>query len=129
VTDTTLELSFPFVEDLPKREKTRWQKVMELFDKAKQLTAEKGVLIPATLAAKLGDVSHQRICQLMEKGKLERVQLDGHIFVTEQSLIQWLKSPADKGGRPPSKPKLGEVWKMSHEWAKETVSGKSAPPE
>lgn len=123
--DSSLELTFPFVEQLPRREQSRWQKFKAAWDHAKAVTEEKGMLLPATFAAKLCDVSKQRIQQLMDKGTLERVDLNGHVFVTESSVIAWLNAPEDKGGRPrkaevaPISTK--QLWKISHEWAKETV--------
>jgi hypothetical protein len=115
--DVTADLSFPFVDELPKREKSRWQKFRDVWAEAKA----KGPLIPASLAAKLCDVTRQRIDELMARGKLERVELQGHVMITEASLIAWLEAPDDKGGRPRKLPSNAkELWKVSHEWAKES---------
>lgn len=122
----SLELSFPFVEDLPKREKSRWQKFRDAWATAKA----KGPLIPLTLAAKLSDVSRQRLDELIAAGKLERVDLEGHVMITEDSLIAWLDAPDEKPGpkgprvskKGPNAPRTAkQLWKVSREWAEEQV--------
>jgi len=92
---------FGFVNGLPKREKSRWQRVREEFDRLRALTEQHGMLVPVHLAAALAGVSHQRIHQLMDDGRLERVDAggSGHPFVTERSLCAWADSER-KTGRP-----------------------------
>ena len=122
--EASVNLDFPFVENLPKREKSRLQKFWDAWNQAKAMLAEKGDVMPATLAAKLCDISKQRIFDLMEKGKLERVEINGHVFVTEASLLAWLNEPENKGGRPRKdgiKHDKRGLWKVSAEWAKETM--------
>ena len=94
-------IEFGFVNALPKREKSRWQRVRDEFERIRVITDEKGMLVPVHLAAALSGVCKQRIHQLMEVGKLERVDVlgDGHPFVTERSLMQWADSER-KAGRP-----------------------------
>lgn len=114
--DQSLDMTFAFVDELPKREKSKWQQFRETWEVAKA----KGPLLPASLAAKLCDVSRQRIDELMIRGKLDRVDLCGHVMVTESSLVAWLQAPDDKGGRPPKLPdSVSEYWKLSKDWAKE----------
>jgi hypothetical protein len=93
---------FAFVEDLPKREKSRWQKLWEHFEEIKRITAERGILLPLGLAAQIAGVSRQRIGELCDKGTLDRVIMDGHPFVTEDKFVAWAKSDR-KGGRPEGK--------------------------
>lgn len=97
---------FPFVEGLPKREKSRLQKLWDHFQEVKEISAEKGILVPVRLASSLGGVSVQRIDQLCVVGKLERVYVDEHPFVTEQSLLAWARSER-KSGRPCSSSTVG----------------------
>lgn len=94
-----VEYEFPFVAAMPKREKTRVQKVLEHFQTIKEISAKKGLLIPARLAAKMLDVTPQRINELMNNGTLERIEVDGHPFVTEDTVIEFASSER-KSGRP-----------------------------
>jgi hypothetical protein len=57
------------------------------------------MLMPIAFAAKIAGVSRQRIDDLVERGQVERVVLNGHPFVTEESFIAWAKSER-KAGRP-----------------------------
>lgn len=90
---------FPFVEALPKREKKRVANAWERWEEVKLVMASKGTLIPFGMAATLGGVSRTRIEQLCEAGKLERVEIEKHTFVTEETFIVWVKSER-KTGRP-----------------------------
>ena len=90
---------FPFVEGLAKRDKTKLENLWEVLKRAKELADEKGMLLPSRFAAGLLGVSQQRVDQLMDAGKLERVVLDGHPFITEDSIVDYAKSER-KTGRP-----------------------------
>jgi hypothetical protein len=107
-----LSAEFPFVENLPKREKSKLRKVWEELETLRQVSAEKGQLLPMAFAAKLAGVSRQRIYDLCEAGRLESVQINGHPFVTENSLVEWVKTER-KAGRPPKVPQtMGEMVKV-----------------
>lgn len=103
---------FPFVESLPKREKSRVATLWDRFQEVKALTEVHGMLVPCQLAANLLGVSHQRVCQLMEAGKLERVDFGGHPFVTENSLHEHARSER-KNGRPPKVQTVRDVLKLA----------------
>jgi hypothetical protein len=90
---------FPFVQGLAKREKGKLENLWEVLKRAKEIAEEKGMLLPARFAAKLLGVSQQRVGQLMDSGKLERVELNGHPFVTESSVTDYAMSER-KAGRP-----------------------------
>lgn len=93
------QIALPFVNDLPPQEKSRWQRVWESFEEARRITEQKGMLVPIALAAKIAGVTRQRIDDLIERGQLERVFLNDHPFVTEDSFLKWAKSER-KAGRP-----------------------------
>ena len=115
-----LASEFPFVEGLPKREKSKLAKIMDLFNEARALSDVKGMLVPMAFAAKIVGVSRQRIDELCQKGQLERFYLGQQPFVTEASLIAWGQSER-KAGRPLKLPESKrEIWKM----AKDSVRGK-----
>lgn len=120
---TELTVEFPFVEDLPKREKGRTQKAIDVLATIKALTNEKGVLIPPTLAKHILGVSLQRIGQLMDLGTLERVYIEGRPFITEESFVTYAKSER-KAGRPPKVRTVAQVARASLATAKEIVSSK-----
>lgn len=111
------QFDMPFVNDLPKREKTRWQKLWERFQEAKRITEVKGMLVPVALAAKIAGVSTQRIHQLIETEQLERIYLDDHPFITEESFLAWAKSER-KTGRPPKTPTKIEAAKIALDFAR-----------
>jgi hypothetical protein len=119
-------MEFPAFAELPlggktKREKTQLAKVWDAFQDIRKVVEEKGMLVPQTFASKVMGVSHQRIGELLNNGKLESVEFNGTRFVTEESLIAFCKTER-KTGRPPKLPTTyGEAAKRSIEYAKETV--------
>jgi hypothetical protein len=103
--DNAATLDFPFVEDLPKladlpkRERTKLQKVWDRFEELSKLQEEKGMLMPVRFAAKILDVSRPRCDELIHNGDLECIDLDGQRFVTGNSVVAYAKSER-KAGRP-----------------------------
>jgi len=91
---------FAFVEDIPKRQRSRLRRLIDAYREVKAITDEKGMLLPVKLAADMAGVCHQRIAQLADAGQLEIVRLHGHRYVTESSFFGWVNSER-KTGRPP----------------------------
>lgn len=98
-TPATEFAEFPFVAEMPKREKSRLAKVWDAFEAVRQSYAENGIPVAYKAAATLLEISHQRVDQLCESGKLKRVEFGGHRYVTEKSLIEFARSER-KTGRP-----------------------------
>lgn len=92
-------MDFPFVGELPKRERSKVETLWDRFHRLKAITDEKGMLLPPLFCAKLLGVSRQRIYVLLDEGRLERIDIDGHTFVTEASFIEWCRAE-HKSGRP-----------------------------
>jgi hypothetical protein len=92
---------FDFVADLPKREAKKVQSVIDQWNEFKTLVRSKGTMIPPMIAARIANVSKQRIYQLVDSGTLEHVRIQGHGFITEISFTAWLTSPRTTG-RPSS---------------------------
>ena len=90
---------FPFVAEMPRGERNELQKLWDELQEVKARVKEKGMLLPVSMAAGLGGVSRQRIHQLCEDGRLERVEIGKGSFVTEHSLTVWVESER-KAGRP-----------------------------
>lgn len=114
-------MDFPFVAELPKREKSRVAKLWDAFAEIKALVEAHGVLMPFNLAADLGGVSPQRISQLVHRGEFETVEVRGHRYITEDSFVTWAKSER-KNGRPlkiPATP--GEAWKLAKKTSKKRL--------
>jgi len=88
---------FPFMERLPKRERTRVGKLWDSLADLRRLRDEHGLLIPCGLAAELGGVCKQRISQLIDSGQLRTVELNGKPFVTEKSFVAWATSERANG--------------------------------
>ena len=90
---------FPFVESLPRREKSKFAKLWDSFNEIRALQAKEGLLIPDAVASDLLDVSRVRIAELCDTGKLKRVMWHGRRFVTENSFCEYARSER-KSGRP-----------------------------
>jgi len=98
VIDTAFN-DFPFMESLPKREKSKLAKMWDSFKELAEIQKEHGYPVPRTAAAILLEITPQRIDQLVESGKLIAVKFHGHVYVTENSLLELARSDR-KSGRP-----------------------------
>jgi hypothetical protein len=111
-------LDFPFVEELPKREKSRLAKLWDHLAEVRAIQREHGMPIPVKFAADLAGVSHQRIMQIVEDGRLVVIEMQGHRYITENSFVEWAKSER-KHGRPLKVVASNkELWKASREGAR-----------
>jgi len=117
-------LEFPFTASMPKREKSKLAKCWELLQRMKAISATEGDLVPLMMGAKLLGVSRSRIDQLVTDGRLKRYNIDGHVFLTENSIVECAKAER-KAGRP-LKPlsSRSEMWKASMEFAREVTGRK-----
>jgi len=93
---------FPFVAELPKREKSKVVKVWESFQELARISETEGVLIPVSFAAKVLDVSRQRIDELIAGERMKCYLVNGHRFVSENSVVEYAKGER-KAGRPVGK--------------------------
>lgn len=117
--DSTLD--FPFLAELPKREKSKMANFWDRLAEMRAVSQEKGPLIPIRFAARLLGISHQRVTELMKLGRLECYEVDGHSFVPESSLVAFAKSER-KAGRPPKVvTSYSECVKVAIDCAKELV--------
>jgi len=94
---------FPFVADLPKREKSARAKVLEAMDEVARVTAERGPLIPQALAAEFLGLTTQRVGALISTGRVEAVELVGRRFVVLNSFREFAKIER-RTGRPRKSP-------------------------
>jgi len=92
-------LEFPFVNGIPKREKSRLGKLWEFFEEVQRVTAQRGTLLPFSFAAELVGVSRQRLHQLAEDGRVDFVEIHGRRLVT-QSWVESFARQERKSGRP-----------------------------
>lgn len=90
---------FPFVAELPKREKSKVVQLWDAIQDMRRIYETEGLLIPQPLAAKLLGLSRQRVHQLGNEGRLMVVTVNDHPFVTENSVLAYAKSER-KAGRP-----------------------------
>lgn len=90
---------FPFVDELPKREKKKVLNVWDQLAEMRKVIDEKGVLIPPVMVAKLLGLTRQRIYQFMQEGRFETVEFNGQMFITENSIVEFAKTER-KTGRP-----------------------------
>lgn len=117
----TMPSEFPFVQQLPHREKSKLVKLWDHFAAVRMAMDQHGMLVPVKLAAELAGVSRQRIDELVERDQLVRIDLAGHPFITENSFVQWAKSER-KNGRPLKQHSAADTWKI----AKKVVASKTA---
>jgi uncharacterized protein (UPF0261 family) len=97
---TTAETAnFPFVAELPKREQKKVLSAWDVLAEFQRLTEEHGVLVPPRLVAKCLSVSKQRVHQFMTEGRLQVIDVNGHPFVTKNSVVAFAETER-KGGRP-----------------------------
>lgn len=99
---------FPFVSELPKREKSRLQQFWDRFKEIKALAEQKGIMVPPFVAAELLGISRQRVHELMQDGRLERVEWRGQVFITEHDLVEYA-SAERKAGRPCGPTTVGQA--------------------
>jgi hypothetical protein len=79
----------------------------------------KGTVVPPVLAAKLLGISRQRVWELANDGKLERIEFEGHSFISENSIVALAKTER-KAGRPFKIPEtVKECWVAARGQAKE----------
>jgi hypothetical protein len=62
-----------------------------------------GALVPVSLAADCLNMSKQRVHQIISTGRLVRVVVHGHSFISERSLVEFAAAPKSLGGRPQKK--------------------------
>ena len=96
---------FPFVADLPKREKSARAKLLDAMDEVARVTAERGPLIPQSLAAEFLGLSSQRVSTLITTGRVEAVDVHGRRFVVMNSFREFAKIER-RNGRPRKSPAL-----------------------
>lgn len=99
--DNVATADFPFVQELPKREKSKLASLWDSLKEAKAATQEHGALIPINFAAELLGISRQRMHVLLDEGKVASVRFHNQRFVSEKSLVEWAKAE-HISGRPPS---------------------------
>lgn len=109
-------IEFSFVHELPKKKKLRAVAAVEFIQLLKAAFSQHGAVIPKALAAKFLGISPQRVHQLCESGTLVTVEIDGHGFVTEDSLVAFGKSER-KTGRPPRLKSAADALEIAKEYA------------
>lgn len=122
-----MTFDFPFVADLPKREARPVVKLWDELKEFEEMVRQDGAAIPVTFAAKLLNVSRQRVYDLCETGRLRRVELGGHSFITSESLVEWARAE-HKSGRPAGVLKDGAgvvgLVKPAFDYAREVVAAR-----
>lgn len=113
---------FSFVASLPESRKTRLEVLKDVFGKIDRATREHGALVPPALVAGVLGVSRQRVMELVEAGRLVRVEIDGHPFITENSVVAHARDER-KAGRPVKTRSLAGQIKLSVQLGREFANG------
>lgn len=112
---------FPFVDEMPKGEKSKLAKIWDQFQALSDAQKEHGILLPPAFVASMLGVSRQRISEVCKDGRLVVVQVGGRPFVTEHSVIDYAKAER-KVGRPLNIPTTNkEIFKRAMDTAKGRV--------
>lgn len=82
-----------------------------------EVQRDNGPLCQVSLAAKLMDVSRQRMYQLIDEGTFRSWEFFGHRYVCANDVKAFMEVER-KSGRPWKEPSAKELWKMSQDWAK-----------
>jgi len=111
-------LEMPFMATLPKSEKSKLARTWDLLKHMAEVQASEGQLIPVMLAAKCLGYTRSSVDDAVNLGKLRRVDIDGHPFITQASLVAFAKMERRRG-RPPKvgSPTFSETVKMAREMA------------
>jgi hypothetical protein len=112
---------FPFVEALPKRERSKFSKLWDHLTEVREVVAQKGALVPQHMVADLLDVSRQRICALVDEGRFDSVEVHGVRYITADSVEVFAKQERSKCGRPRKSLDNRKLWKASLSSACELV--------
>lgn len=108
---------FGFVSDLPAWHKTRLGAFVSSMEAIRRATKENGLLVPPALAAGILNVSPQRVNELINDGRLKRIEIGGKPFVTENSMEAFVREER-KNGRPYKGPVDAKgTWKVAREFA------------
>lgn len=119
--DAVKQFDFPWLGELPKREKSKVGKALDVIKEMSALSQSKGVLVPPAFAAQLLGITKQRVHTLMQTGRLERVEFNGHPFIPEDSLLAFAREERRNGRPPKALSSVKEVWKASRAYAKEVT--------
>jgi len=107
---------FPFVSELPRREKSAVGKALDILSQYGELTRKHGTLVPSVMASSLLDISPQRLLELIYAGRFEgAVQLGRWWYIPEKALLEHAKTVSKKGGRRPKSPTFKECLTMARE--------------
>jgi len=115
-----IALEFDFPEVTADRQRSTLARVWELRRKWRDVESREGSMIPCMLAAKVLDVSRSRVDQLVGEGRLKRVEVDGHVFISEDSIVALAKEER-RVGRPVKKITERDLLKSSFSSARELL--------
>ena len=113
---------FPFVEALPKREKSKLVKLWDRVSDFRRVSAEEGGLVTVMVAGRLLDVTRSRVDQLCDEGHLRVVRFEDHVFISASSIEDYAKQEKRKAGRPRISSR--EIWDLSLDASRKVVPQK-----
>ena len=100
---------FPFVEGLPKRQKSKVGKLLDVIGEIERVQRERGPVLSQHVIADVLGVSRSRVSQLVDAGRLESVRIGQTRFVFLASFREFAKQDRPTGR--PKKSAIAEVWR------------------
>lgn len=90
---------FPFVQQLKPRQRSKVESAWDTLRRLQAANLEAGGLLPVMVAAKALNLSRTRIDELMADGRLERIEVEGHVFIGGRSVAEFAWKDR-RNGRP-----------------------------
>lgn len=115
-------LEFPWMANLPKREKSKVTVAKEVLQELTALQEKVGSIVPVILAAGILNVTRQRVMEMGENGQLKIHKAAGHLWVSADELVEFAKKER-KAGRPPKLPTSNaEMWQVAKAAGREMMA-------
>jgi hypothetical protein len=89
--------TFGFVRDIPVTEKSELGKVLDVMKEFREVTAQRGPVIPVAMAAQMIGVSSARACQFMDSGRIEYYVMGDQRYPFLNSVEAFLRLPRSTG--------------------------------
>ena len=112
---------FPFVEELPKaivaEAAVGLAAMRRVLAEYQEATAQHGPVVPITTVAEQLGVTKQAVMGLIDRGRIEAVEVCGRRWVIGSTVLRYLEEGPKKGGRPRKLTTAGNTVRLGVELA------------